>query len=248
MEQYTKNSIELAYFKLEGKPGPLFLWGHGWGQTHKSFLPLLESLKNFGTHIAFDFPGFGESSLPEDDFGTAEYADLIAAFIEEKKIGPVIWVGHSFGGRVGLQLASRHPQCITTIIHIAGAGLPRKRKLLTKVKVFTYKFLKRVGFSSEILSKKFGSSDYQNAGKLRPVFIKVVNEDLTEQASKVECPALLIYGENDTETPPEIGIRLEKIISNTKLIILEGQDHYSVLGEGKHKVAAIISKHLKEVL
>jgi pimeloyl-ACP methyl ester carboxylesterase len=72
----------------------------------------------------------------------------------------------------------------------------------------------------------------------------VIREDLTSQARQVACPTLLIYGARDTETPPEIGERLRKLIPNSELAVLEGFTHNSILSEGRHQVAVRIRRFL----
>jgi pimeloyl-ACP methyl ester carboxylesterase len=46
----------------------------------------------------------------------------------------------------------------------------------------------------------------------------------------------LIYGEQDRETPPEIGERLNALIPGSRLYLLRGFDHWTVLTEGRHQV------------
>lgn len=230
-----------------------FVWAHGWGQNRAAMKPLAQSLFAIGTHDFIDFPGFGTSPKPTSAWETADYADFMARWLEVNSTGkPVVWSGHSFGCRVGLQLASRHPLIIDRMLLIAGAGLPRQRSALQHAKlnarIYGYKALKRLaplaGVSQENLREKFGSADYKAAGAMRDILIRVVNEDLSEVATKIACPVQLVYGRNDTETPPDIGERLEKLIPTANLAILDGLDHYSVLDDGRHQVA----KRLKNLL
>ena len=53
----------------------------------------------------------------------------------------------------------------------------------------------------------------------------MVSEDLSDAAAKVSCPTLLIYGRNDTETPLEIGERLQTLIPESELAVLDGYGH-----------------------
>lgn len=231
---------------------PVFVWGHGWGQSHAAFLPLAESLKALGTHILIDFPGFGDSPAPDTPWDTKDYADHMAAFIRTKTKGKVIWIGHSFGCRVGLQLAANHADILEKMCFIAGAGLKRQRPPLKRLYLFLrvklFKALKKLiplGLSKDWLYTKFGSADYKSAGPMRQIFVKVVNEDLVEQALQTACPTLLIYGSKDTETPPELGERLDNLIPNSKLIVINGFDHYSILSEARHQVAQYIHDFIK---
>ena len=88
------------------------VWGHGWGQSAATLMPLAETLKSFASSSLVDFPGFGKSSNPPESWGTAEYADFIAEWMKGLRASGSIWIGHSFGGRVGIQLAARHPKLV----------------------------------------------------------------------------------------------------------------------------------------
>lgn len=255
MEQFTEQNAEIHYAISGDEKAQPIIWAHGWGQNHKSFDALKHPFENFGHHYALDFPGFGQSNQPPEAWSTAQYADFCAALIKDRIKKPVLWVGHSFGCRVGIQIAARHPELISGLCLIAGAGLPRKRplfkKLYFKARIYTYKFLKKLSIinlvSKDWLTKKFGSADYKNSsGVLRQTFVKVVNENLSAQAAKITCPVLLIYGENDTETPPEIGERLQNLIKNSEMVHLAGEDHYSVLANGRHQVAPLLKSFIKK--
>ncbi len=247
---------EFYYQETSGnnKPdAPVIIWGHGWGHSHKNWSKIIAPLEYIGRHYALDFAGFGSSPSPPNGWGTKDYADNIGAWIKENNFAPVIWVGHSFGGRVGVQLAANHPELIKALCLISGAGLKRRRKLHDKIyfyfRIKLFKLLKKIipngAFKSKIISK-FGSADYNNAGAMRDIFIRVVNEDLSKQAEKVECPTMLIYGQDDKETPPEFGKRFSSLIKGSKLFLLNGQDHYSVLENGRHQVIKLLTTFIKE--
>ncbi|MCF8496269.1 MAG: alpha/beta hydrolase, partial [Alphaproteobacteria bacterium] len=240
------------HYDERGNGPAVIVWAHGWGQNLHALDALASPFERQGHHILIDFPGFGNSPPPPRAWGTADYADAVAALIRSKTQEPVLWIGHSFGCRVGIQMAARHPDLVRGMVLIAGAGLPRKRpmhrKLSMKARVALFKFLKKLiplGLNEEWLKTKFGSRDYRTASPaMRALFVKVVNEDLSAQAAQIRCPVLLIYGQNDTETPPEIGKRLNALIPGAELIVLPEQDHYSVLNEGRHQVAKLVNNFI----
>lgn len=249
MKTFQAKGAEFSYETLGGV-GSVVVWAHGWGQDHKAFLPLAGSLEKAGAHILIDFPGFGGSKEPPEIWATEDYADAVASWLKAQSYGPVIWVGHSFGCRVGIQIAARHPELIAGLFLIAAAGLKRKRPLhrtvYLKTKIHTFKLAKKI-FGSEWANGKFGSRDYkQTSGIMRAVFVKVVNEDLSAQAKKIACPVKLVYGSKDTETPPEIGHRLATLIPNAEMVLLEELDHYSILNEGRHQVAPILKSFMTD--
>src|SRR5207247_1180038 len=67
---------------------------------------------------------------------------------------------------------------------------------------------------------RFASTDYKNAGPLRNILVKAVTEDVSADASKIQQPALILWGEQDQETPVEMGQRFHSLIRHSRLIIL----------------------------
>jgi pimeloyl-ACP methyl ester carboxylesterase len=247
LEQRTGGSVdtELAY-EVAGSSlddaSAILVWAHGWGQSGDAFRALAPAFPGMA-NILLDFPGFGRSPPPPNSWGTAEYADRCASLVGNVRAGrKVIWVGHSFGGRVGLQLAARHPELVDGLCLIAAAGLRRQRSALAairmKMRIAFFKVTKKIvlaaGGDVEALKLKYGSADYRNAGPMREVFVRVVNEDLSTVAPLVRCPCLLIYGGRDTETPPEFGERFARLIPSSELNLMANQDHYSLLASGRH--------------
>lgn len=257
MQTFDSQGGNFSYMVINGSQAPLvqpiLFWAHGWGQNHTAFLPFVESLKKTGVHYLLDLPGFGESPPPPMDWGTENYADAIAAWMDKQGMPPVIWVGHSFGCRIGLQLAARHPQRISALCLLAGAGLKRKRTVLQRLYIYLriklFKIIRSLipeGSLKRNIMRRFGSADYKNAGVMRNIFIRVVNEDLSNIASHISCPVRLVYGKNDTETPPEYGIRFSTLIPQSSLFVLDGLDHYSILSTGRHLSLKIINDLIKE--
>lgn len=229
-----------------------FIWGPGWGQDHRVFLPLAKSFSGAGTHYLLDFPGFGASPAPRNDWAVGDYVELVSAFLAQKIDSKIIYVGHSFGCRVGVKLAAIRPEVVKALVLIAAAGLPRHRTLFEKAKISfrvrifkLLKFLAQSDVAREKLRQKFGSADYQQAGKLRGTFIKVISENLAEDAKSLTCPTILIYGENDSETPVEMGMRYKKLIANSSLEIVPHADHYSILGDRMQQLLVIIKEFIE---
>lgn len=245
-----------AVATLAGPEGSVWqlLWGHGWGQSLQALLPLAQSLQPFAPSRLIDFPGFGQSPKPDDSWGTAEYADQVAAWLRTLPPSRFIWIGHSFGGRVGVQLAARHPELLAGMILIAAAGIPRPRtwtqqaKLAIRRQFFrTAKRLLPEGPQLDRLRQRMGSADYRSAGAMRPIFSRVVSENLTEQARQVRCPTLLLYGDADTETPAEMGRCFQALIPSAQFILLEGFGHLTILTEGRHQLALRIRTFLNSL-
>jgi len=254
MDGCTDGRIDHQFLGLsEEQASRLIVWGHGWGQDRRSLVGLAEALLTAATHILVDFPGFGRSPAPPDAWGTEDYADAVARLIAGRRRGKrVIWVGHSFGGRVGIQLAARHRELVDGLFLIASAGLQRRRspieqarkwgRVLDAIRLWTV-----FSWSEDRLWERFGGPDYRAAREMRQILVKVANEDLTEAARRVCCPAQLVYGADDMETPAEIGERLSTLMPIAELSVLPGHDHYSLLGHGRHLVLKRLTSFMERI-
>ena len=240
------HNAEIAVFEVDSDSGSgslELIWAHGWGQTHAVLLPLAQAMRRSARSILVDLPGFGASPLPPAPWGTADYADAIAEWLGVLPPARRIWIAHSFGCRVGLQLAQRHPETLAGLFLIAAAGLPPQRTRATRARVMARRWAFRLarqftpeGSARDRLRDRFGSADYRTAGPLRPILVKAVNEDLTEAARAVRCPVILVVGDRDTETPPELATRFNWLMPQSHLYVLRGFDHWNVLTEGRHQI------------
>lgn len=254
VERFEHNGATLVD-EICGEPSSrhiLFL--HGWGGVRESLRGIATLFQYTHTVHLFDLPGFGEAPLPPDSWGTSEYADLVQQYILDRLEGTVVLVGHSFGGRVSVRLASRGLSRVTDLVLLGVPGLPQSALSRTRIRRLGIRTLRRalVGFEPVIGARglrwhteRFGSKDYQEAGPLRPLLVKTVNEDLTECACAVRCPTLLVWGTDDAETPPWLAKRYAELIGDkATLILLPHKDHYPYAGTGAHLIGETMRRWL----
>jgi pimeloyl-ACP methyl ester carboxylesterase len=68
--------------------------------------------------FAVDLRGHGHSSVPLEGYRGTDYANDISRFIQELECGPVIVIGHSLGGYIGVHLAVEHPEDVLALIAV----------------------------------------------------------------------------------------------------------------------------------
>jgi pimeloyl-ACP methyl ester carboxylesterase len=253
---YQSQTMKIRF--VDFRDGVPIVYLHGWGTNLTWFSQLMDSLLHIGRHIAIDFPGFGDSDMPSTVWGTAEYADFMCEFLKSRNVTTAYIIGHSFGGRVAIQMASRHPDMVKGLVLIAAAGIKRNIAFKKKIKVRTIRFLAktaawlipgRYGIQiKDSLYDKIASKDYKDAGKMRPIFVKVVNEDLAPLLSDIQKPTILLYGSEDTETPPSMGRQMKELLTDAKFIELPGFDHYTIMSRAKHQVGFQIRQFVKGII
>jgi len=195
---------------------------HGWGHNKKLWDNIASKLgKNV---IALDMPGFGDEPLIKDDWGIPEYAKWVESKIAKYK--DVILIGHSFGGRISAEIASKKPKYLKALI-LSGSPNIYRPSLNTKIKIYIYKLFKN--FVPKNIRKIFYSNDLKESGKLEKIFRKVVTYDQTEQLKKINVPTLLIWGENDQEAPLRLAHEINKLIKDSELKVIENAGHNTFL-------------------
>lgn len=220
---FTANGININYDKFEGTAiGDPLLILHGWGASIETMRGIFNFIKSLNrTVYMLDFPGFGKSSIPTPDWGIYEYATCVKVFMSELEINKPIIIGHSFGGRVGIILASEGLP--SKLILVDSAGVKPKFSFNKSLKIFGYKFKKIFGLKRD----DCGSADYKALPlEMRSVFVKVVNTHLNKLLEKIKIPTLIIWGESDGETPMYMAKKLNKKIEDSGLAVLKNCGHY----------------------
>lgn len=231
---------QIYYQSRGGKNKPVNIFLHGWGQSGECFKPIIANLKEY-RNITIDFPPFGKSEEVEG-FTIFTYVELLIAFCEQQKITKCNLIGHSFGGRVAILVSSLRKDLVDKLVLIASAGMKPKRKLSYFANVFCYKCLKFLGCAP----KNAGSNDYkQLSPAMQKTFVNVVNAHLEEYCPYIEAKTLIIFGENDDQTPVYMAKRLNKLIKTSKLCILKHAGHFCFI-ERQIKVCYLLQNFLKE--
>lgn len=239
----------------EGQGSPALLL-HGWGGSIQTMLPVLNVLKDKMRVVALDLPGFGRSDSPKESWNSYDYAEFVLKFIEKLDMTKIVLFGHSHGGRIAIILSGMHEELVSKLILIDSAGIIPKRSIKYYFKVYSFKLLKTMYTTFmkedtkekklEKFYKKFGSEDYKaSEGVMRQTMVKVINDNLVGLLPAIKAPTLLIWGENDEDTPLYMGRMMESKIKDSGLIVLKGAGHYSYV-DCFEQFKAVITVFLKE--
>ncbi|GGE41484.1 alpha/beta fold hydrolase [Actibacterium pelagium] len=229
------------------------VFAHGWGRDHKDLLATAELVAPSARVILLDLPGFGESPRPEPAWDTIDYAKAVLAHLDGLGVDRFHWVGHSFGGRIGLRLAAMDDSRVEHLFIVAGAGVKRPTTVLERLRgkrrsmIFQQKKAKATTQDALIeLEREYGSADYVQSREIgmRDIFLKTIQEDQIAELPKITCPTSLIYGRKDTETPPVVGKLIHEAIPQSEYIECPEYDHHSILSRGRHQIATMVLEQL----
>lgn len=222
---------------------------HGRGVESKSFDSLVTQLPD-EVIVRVDFPGFGGSPVPKLVRWITEYAACIQSLLQKLTLAnhDIVLLGHSFGGRVAIELASKNEYRKLILIGSSGVQqtLPTSTKILHHLVSPLKKGFARLGMKEryETIAKTWRSADYNaTTGIMREIFLKTISYDQTHLLKQISCPTLIIHGDADTETPIEYAYIFHREIPNARLEIMKWIGHFPFQEDPK-KVAEYIEKFL----
>lgn len=183
----------------------------------------IEYFSRFYRVVALDMPGFGNVKATKP-LTLEDYAAYVSQKIDELCVPPVKVVAHSFGCRVLLKLLP--DERFSKLVITGGAGLKPKRGIKYRLKVAVHKAKRFLHINTE----RDGSDDYRRLdGIMKQTFVSVVNEFLDYKLKSVDNRALLVWGENDKETPLYLAKRMNAGLKNSSLVVVKNAGHFVFL-------------------
>ncbi len=251
---FKYNNISMYYESFIKKNKQTILILPGWGDNRKTFNNIISYLKDRYNIYIFDYPGFGKSTLPEKDLTIYDYSNYFINFMKKFKIKNPVVIAHSFGGRIAITMSGYYNIKFSKIILMSSAGIRpiKSKKQLLKEKI--YKFLKKISYIlpiklrniyNKFLLNIFGSSDYKELPQsLHNTFKNIINEDLTCYLGNIDSDVLILWGEEDSQTPLKDAKTMNKIIKNSALIVIKNTSHFFYLEKPLY-IKKVLTSYLK---
>ena len=215
---------------------------HGWGQNISMMRPVGDKLD--GHIIILDLPGYGDSAEPKSIWTIYDYSEFLHEFLKSINVDNPILIGHSFGGKISLEYASKYK--VKKLILFASPFKKGIEKMPFKTKIL--KAAKKIPVLNKLegfAKKHIGSTDYKNAtDTMRKILVETVNLDISDDVKKIKCPTFIFWGTNDEAVPLSDAYLLESLIKDSGLVVYEGCTHYAYL-EMLPNVIKVIKVFLK---
>lgn len=236
---YFKSNAVSIYYEKHGTGKENILILPGWGNTRNTFYNIINNLKKDYTIYIIDYPGFGNSPVLNKELNIYDYAFLINSFIKKLNIANPIIIAHSFGGRITAILEGYYQIKFKKIVLIDVAGIKRRKKLKQFIKEKVYKLLKKCTYLLPKIKQEkyrqklllhFASTDYKSIPQsMQKTFQNIIKEDLKKHYKKINTETLIIWGENDIDTPLKDGILIKRLIKNSEIIVYKNSNHFAYL-------------------
>lgn len=252
------NGVRL-HVREDGDPGgATVVFANSLGTDLRLWDALLPLLPKGLRLIRYDMRGHGLSDCPPGPYAMADLAADAEALIEEMCSGPVIFVGLSIGGMVGLCLAARRPDLVRGLVlsnTAARMGDPDGwRDRMTEIEVGGLASLE-----DAILDRWFGArlrvapevalwgamlSRTPQQGYLA-CCAAIAGADLTEEAKALRVPVLAVAGAQDCASPPDLVAATAALIPGAACHVIDGAGHLPCV-EDPAAYAAILAPFLEE--
>lgn len=237
------------YRHLLGRGEPTLVFGHGFGSDQSAWKAVADALAPRHQILLFDHVGFGGSDrlahCDQRHSSLEGYAEDLLDLLHDLPGGPVIYIGHSVGGVIGLLASLREPARFRQLV------------LLNVSPHFIDEPGYRGGFQRREIAGLLAQmdSDYGAwAASLAPVAIGASNAphhieafgrglhaldpmiagrfarlafyvDCRARLPDVRCPTLILQSTQDSFAPLEVGTYLQRHIAGSTLRLLENAGH-----------------------
>jgi non-heme chloroperoxidase len=207
------HDVTLEYAEYGDPKGVPVIFLHGVTDSHRSFDPIVPYLPGAFRAFAISQRGHGHSSRPLAGYRYADFAGDLHRFMTELRLPSAIIVGHSMGSVVAQRFAIDHPSRTLGLVLVGAfptlVGHPDLQQLwATELATLTDPVDDRLirEFQESTIALPIGSAFFETvleesrkvpAAVWRATFAEFLSTDFSSELSRVQAPALMIWGDRD---------------------------------------------------
>ena len=232
-ETVTEGKFE--YFAA-GEGTPIIIL-HGLMGGLSNFEGVLEYFPEYGYEVVVPTLPLYTTSLIKTSVGT--FAKHINAFIEHKGWNQVILLGNSLGGHIGLVTTKLFPEKIKALIITGSSGLYENSMGESYPRKGDYEYIKKksqeVFYDPEIATKELVDEVFQVANdrnkliKTLAIAKSAIRHNMAKDLPKMTTPTCIIWGKNDSVTPPEVANEFHEKLPDSDLFWIDKCGHAAMM-------------------
>jgi len=251
MEYEIKEQDKFKFIE-EGSGEPLVLL-HGLFGALSNFRSLIEYFRQHNKVVVPMLPLLEMDILHTSVGGLAKF---VHKFLEARDLKNVHLLGNSLGGHVGLVHILKHPERIKSLILTGSSGLfengmgdsyPKRgdKEYIRKKTELT--FYDPAMATEELVDEVYSMTNNRlKAIKIIALAKSAIRNNLGEELNQIKQPTLLVWGNNDSITPPFVAQEFHKLIPNSELHFVDKCGHAPMM-EVPDEFNAILHKFLKKL-
>lgn len=238
--------VELFYRERGDGPPLLLLAGHGTDSVYWG-LQLAAFSRDFRV-LALDHRGIGRSSRGTAPLTVEQMAEDTLGLLERLGIASAHLLGHSMGGLIAQTLAFRAPDRVQRLVLAATfCRVPARARFMAGLRTEILARLGAEAYATLMMGWSYTPGFFEARGeeaeelrerwihhlKRLPLDPRVLAEqaeavaetDLSGRIGRLGCPTLVLVGEEDSLTPPDLSRELAGLIPGARLVVLPGAGH-----------------------
>ncbi|MEH1008758.1 alpha/beta hydrolase [Winogradskyella sp. ECml5-4] len=167
------------------------------------------------------------------------FANYLKAFIEFKGLNDVILLGNSLGGHIGLYYTKLNPKKVRALIITGSSGLYESAMGGGYTKRSDYEVIKKkaqdVFYDPAVATKEIVDEVYETVNdrnkliKTLAIAKSAIRHNMAKDLPKMETPICIIWGKNDTVTPPEVAEEFHELLPDSELHWIDKCGHAAMM-------------------
>jgi len=251
-----------TFFKCDGQGDPVVLI-HGVGLDHAMWEQQAAGLQDRFLVIRYDMLGHGQSAHPPDERALGDFVRQLHQLLMNLNIARASIVGFSMGGLVAREFAATYPEMTQKLV-LMNTVFRRTPEQQAAV-IGRYELAKTGGIQDgiEAAVARWFSPEFIGAnpdvirqiearlrgndpsGYLKAYRVFATSEDPASNPLAITCPTLVMTGELDSGSTPEMTRALAEAIPGAKTEILTGLRHMAAV-EDPARVNTILADFLRQ--
>tara|TARA_A100001035_G_scaffold279776_1_gene282242 strand:- start:2350 stop:3111 length:762 start_codon:yes stop_codon:yes gene_type:complete len=238
-------------YKSVGNGQPLVIL-HGLMGGLSNFEGLFDFFpKNGYAVLAPELPVYNSTLL---NTNVKYFAKYVKKFIDHKKLKNVVLIGNSLGGHVGLIFSKLFPKLVKGLVLTGSSGLYENSMGDSYPKREDYNFIKKktqeVFYRPEIATKEIVDEIFETVNdrnkliKILAMAKSAIRHNMSSDLPKITNETAIIWGKNDTVTPPNVGKEFNNLIPNSEIFWIDKCGHAPMM-EHPQKFNKILFDWLK---
>ena len=235
MAHHLKKEKEFSYIEVgEGTP-IIVLHGLMGGLSNFDAVTTFFSEKGYKVLIP-ELPIYSMSLLKTN---VKSFAKYLHDFIEFKGLDEVILLGNSLGGHIGLYHTKLYPAKVKGLIITGSSGLYESAMGGGYTKRGDYEVIKKkaqeVFYDPEVATKEIVDEVYETVNdrnkliKTLAIAKSAIRHNMAKDLPKMVLPVCIIWGKNDTVTPPEVAKEFNELLPDSDLFWIEKCGHAAMM-------------------
>lgn len=236
----TSNGYDIGYEEAGGGGPTPIVFLHGVGSDKSVWRPQLDHFGRTRRAIAFDYPGYGDSDPAPEGTSREDYAAAIISAMHELGIDRAHVCGLSLGGVVAIAINHSYAErCASLILADSFAVHPEGRAIYERSLRSSSDLRAMAEARVDVLLAQpadpaIRSEVVDTMARIAPAAYRIGAEavwlaDQRERAVDIRVPTLVLVGDQDLITPPELSSELVDLIPDSRMEVIRGAGHISNL-------------------